>query len=174
MDNTEKAKDVLEKAIRLYPEGAEFKSSLGYLYLHQLDNKKMAKRYFQEAIDNNPDLASAHYGLGVVLEAEDLKEAINEYNKAIKLAPNDPRAYYKLGLIYTSRLRNPKAECYFKKTIQLFPTYAPGYYSLAVFYLSLVTPDYARAQEYYDRAKSLGYKADLKIEKVLQERRIPK
>jgi tetratricopeptide (TPR) repeat protein len=173
MGEFQKAKQAWERIIHIYPECSEVKSNLGWLYLDNFSDKLKAKEYFQEAIKDNPDLALAHFGLGVILEDEDLKQAIAEYKKTIKLAPEDPKAYYNSGLIYAQKLLSPEAEWYFKKTIELSPDFAPAYYNLCIFYLSLPQPDYQRAQEYFDKARALGYKVDSKIEESLQKKEIP-
>ncbi|MFH1338542.1 MAG: tetratricopeptide repeat protein [Candidatus Omnitrophota bacterium] len=174
MGEVEKAKQAWERLINIHPESSEIKSNLGWLYLDNFSDKLKAKEYFQAAIKDNPDLALAHLGLGVILEDEDLKQAIAEYKKTIKLAPEDPKAYYNLGLLYAQKLLSPEAERYFKKTIELSPNFAPAYYNLCVFYLSLPEPDFERAQEYFDKASQLGHKTDSEIEDMLRRKEITK
>ena len=157
MGKYEESRDILERIIRLYPQGASFKAILGWQYLQIFEDNQKAKQYFQAAIRDNPDLGIAHLGLGVVLENEDLKQAIQEYERTIKLVPQDHRAYYRLGIIYAQKLLNSQAEWYFKKTIQLSPDFAPAYNDLAVFYASMDPPHWRLAKEYSEKAKKLGY-----------------
>ena len=123
-----------------------------------------------DAVKDNPDLAAAHLGLGAIFEKENLKRAIAEYEKTIKLNPGNPDAYYRLGIIYAQKLLDPKAEWYFKKTVELIPDFAPAYYNLCILYLSLPQPDLSKAQEYFDQAKELGFKTDERIERILEEK----
>lgn len=168
--NTLEAKKRWEEAIAIYPELPEIKSNLGWWYLENSSDIKKAKEYFLDAVKNNPDLAIAHLGLGAVLEKENLKQAMEEYEKTIKLNPGNPDAYYRLGIIYAQKLLDPKAEWYFKKTVELMPDFAPAYYNLCVLYLSFPRPDYFKAREYFDQAKGLGFKTDDKIEEILRNK----
>jgi tetratricopeptide (TPR) repeat protein len=172
MGEVQKARQVWERLIHAYPECSEIKSNLGWLYLNNFSDKLKAKEYFQAAIKDSPDLALAHLGLAEVLKEEDLEKAIEEYKKTIKLTPSDSKAYFQLGLIYAQKLLSTQAEWYFKKAIELNPDFAPVYYNLCIFYLSLPTPDFERAQKYFDKARSLGYKVDPEIEEMLRRKEL--
>lgn|SRR3989338_6193728 len=167
--NKLEAKKRWEEAIAIYSELPEIKSNLGWWYLENSSDMKKAREYLLDAVKNNPDLAVAHLGLGAILEKENLKQAMEEYEKTIKLNPGNPDAYYRLGIIYAQKLLDPKAEWYFKKTVELIPDFAPAYYNLCVLYLSLPQPDYSKAREYFAQAKGLGFKSPPEIEKILEE-----
>ncbi|MFH0790304.1 MAG: tetratricopeptide repeat protein [Candidatus Omnitrophota bacterium] len=168
MGMAEDARLAWERAIRIYPENPEIKSNLGWWYLNKSADIKTAKGYFKSALKDNPDFLLTHLGLAAVLEKENLLEqAIEEYNRSIKLAPDSPDAYYRAGVIYAMKLLDTRAEWYFKKTIQLIPDFAPAYYNLCIFYLSLPKPDYQQARENFDKAKELGFVTDREIEERL-------
>ncbi|MFH1577777.1 MAG: tetratricopeptide repeat protein, partial [Candidatus Omnitrophota bacterium] len=168
MGKHKESKEILEDLVRFYPSDAALKGILGWRYLQEFADKQRARQYFQAATKDDPDLAFVHLGMGVALEDEDLEAAIKEYNLVIKLAPNNPNAYYKLGLIYAKRLLSTRAQWYFKKTIELSPEFAPAYYNLCIFYLSLPEPDYELAQGYFEKAKELGYEVDQEIAEMLK------
>lgn len=170
MGKPQEAKRAFDKAMQVYPESPEINSNLGWWYLEYSTDKKKAQAYFEEALNNNPDLTLAHLGLAAVLEGQDIIRAVKEYKITIKLAPKDSNAYYRLGLLYAKDLLSKEAEWYFKKTIELMPKFAPTYYNLCVFYLSLPEPDYEQAQGYFDKAKELGYKVDKQIEELLNKK----
>ena len=166
----EEAKKTWEEALRIYPEHPEIKSNLGWWHLENSKDIPMAKKYFLDALYDNPDSAGGRMGLGMAYEKENLfNKALEEYAKIIKLDPYDLKAYYRMGIIHAQKLFDARAEWYFKKTIELAPDFAPGYYNLCVLYLSLPKPDYSKAQEYFDQAKKLGFKTDEKIERILEE-----
>ena len=165
------AKKTWEEALRIYPEHPEIKSNLGWWHLENSKDIPMAKKYFLDALYDNPDSAGARMGLGMAYEKENLfHKALGEYAKIIRLDPYNLKAYYRTGILYAQKLLDAKAEWYFKKTIELAPDFAPGYYNLCVLYLSLPEPDYSKAREYFNKAKELGFKTDEKIERILEEK----
>ena len=167
----EEAKKTWEEALRIYPEHPEIKSNLGWWHLENSKDIPMAKKYFLDALYDNPDSAGARMGLGMAYEKENLfHKALEEYAKIIRLDPYNLKAYYRTGILYAQKLLDAKAEWYFKKTIELDPDFAPGYYNLCVLYLSLPEPDYSKAREYFNKAKELGFKTDEKIERILEEK----
>ena len=159
------------RSTRIYPEHPEIKSNLGWWHLENSKDIPMAKKYFLDALYDNPDSAGARMGLGMAYEKENLfHKALGEYAKIIKLDPYNLKAYYRTGILYAQKLLDAKAEWYFKKTIELAPDFAPGYYNLCVLYLSLPKPDYLKAREYFNKAGELGFKTDEKIERILEEK----
>ena len=165
------AKKTWEEALRIYPEHPEIKSNLGWWHLENSKDIPMAKKYFLDALYDNPDSAGARMGLGMAYEKENLfHKALGEYAKIIRLDPYNLKAYYRTGILYAQKLLDAKAEWYFKKTIELDQDFAPGYYNLCVLYLSLPEPDYSTAREYFNKARELGFKTDEKIERILEEK----
>ncbi|MEM1170392.1 MAG: tetratricopeptide repeat protein [Cyanobacteria bacterium P01_H01_bin.35] len=56
--------------------------------------------YYQQALNDNPNLQQVHYNLGIVLYQQgDLLGAYQSYQKAIALQPDDVNAYYNLGIV---------------------------------------------------------------------------
>ena len=56
--------------------------------------------YYQQALNDNPNLQPVHYNLGIALyEKGDLLGAYQSYKKAILLVPDDVNAYYNLGIV---------------------------------------------------------------------------
>jgi len=65
---------------------------------------------------------TSHNSLGILLKRDGrVKEAVEEYNKAIKIAPRYPTPYYNLGVLYVDMEEYDKALAYFKKTLELDP-----------------------------------------------------
>jgi tetratricopeptide (TPR) repeat protein len=83
------------------------------------------------------DRGVTHWRLG------DVDEALNNYNKALQLAPEYVSAYSSRGLAYTHKEQYERALADFTKALTLEPEYAPAYNNRAGLY---------RAIGYYDLA----------------------
>ena len=60
--------------------------------------------YYQQALNDNPNLQQVHYNLGIALyEKGDLLGAYQSYQKAISLLPDDVNAYYNLGIVLQNK-----------------------------------------------------------------------
>jgi tetratricopeptide (TPR) repeat protein len=58
-------------------------------------------------ISIDPDNATAHLNLGIILESKGLiKESIKAYEKVIELKPSSPVAYNNLAWLYASRMQD--------------------------------------------------------------------
>ncbi|MBU1999064.1 MAG: tetratricopeptide repeat protein, partial [Candidatus Omnitrophica bacterium] len=171
MGKVKEAQRIMQDLIRQFTESAELKAILGWFYLNDPLNKdkENARSYFEMANKLDPDLVLPYQGLGMILEEENPKQAIDVYKKGIKRAPSMPDFYYRLGVIYATKMHDSQALWYFKKVIELSPTYAPAYYNLALLYTSLESPDYVQAKKYLDTAKELGFKVEPKVSDLIKE-----
>lgn len=66
--------------------------------------------------------------------AEDPEAALPLAQKAVTLAPNDPEAHYRLGLVYQALARENEAEQAFAKAVRLSPSSLPYHYALGLAY----------------------------------------
>jgi tetratricopeptide (TPR) repeat protein len=106
---------VLE-ASRLYQSG------LAHL---QLGNSQPAAAFFRQALALNPQLASAHYNLGAILQASNrYDEAIAHYEKAIALKPDDFAAHNNLGNALVALNRLDDAIAHYQRALALRPDLA--------------------------------------------------
>ena len=88
-----------------------------------------------------------HWGRGEKYFAENkFKEAIIEYRNFIKLAPNDPKAYYKLGLSFLRSGQIRDAFPILTKAVELDPEQADARIQLGNLYLLARDPKKAREQ----------------------------
>ena len=81
-----------------------------------------------------------------------LKDAIENYNKRIRLNPNDEEAYYYRGdaKFYLSDYKGAIAD--FKKAIELDPNNAEAYYNIAISKKYLLDIDgYVQYLEIYEK-----------------------
>jgi tetratricopeptide (TPR) repeat protein len=89
-------------------------------------------------------------------EAHRWNEALNAYDKAIKLNPNDASAYNNRGLAYDNLDKNDLAIADYSKALELNPEYRDAFNNLGKTFSRL--GDYKRAILYYDRAIELNRK----------------
>src|SRR6185369_5888170 len=89
----------LQDAVRLRPDDAEARNSLGLVYVQSGDDEK-AIAAFREAVKLRPDYADAHQNLGAVLTTSDVAQAVRELETAVKLQPRLLKAQYNLALAY--------------------------------------------------------------------------
>jgi len=90
-----------------------------------------------------------------------INEANKDFDKAIKLAPEDPHIYYSRGIAYRIQRKNKEAEEYFLKTLELDPKYTASYTNLgALYYDSRL---YGQALTYYTKAIEAGSKLAVPI-----------
>jgi Flp pilus assembly protein TadD len=108
------AREPLQRAIELAPNGAHYYWALGDSYL--LDspdpaNFERATELYRKALSIQPDNAKALYSFGMALtrrgKPEDLKEASRLFKKLVQLKPTDMNAHFKLAEIYR-RMGNSK------------------------------------------------------------------
>jgi serine/threonine protein kinase len=86
--------------------------------------KKYPESYgqFSKALEVDPNNLEAQFGLADSLKEQGkLDEAIPEYEKAISLNDEDPRAYGQLGLVFEQKKEVSKALDYFKQYLTRAP-----------------------------------------------------
>jgi tetratricopeptide (TPR) repeat protein len=59
---------------------------------------------------------------------QDQQKAIDYYQKALQLSPNDPTLHNNLGSVYADMAKVPEAKAEFQKAADLNPSGASGYY----------------------------------------------
>lgn len=79
-----------------------------------------------------PD-AATHYALGVMLQGKNyLDEAIDHYQRAIRIAPGFVAAYYNLGVAFQNKNLLDEAVTCYRRTIELTPDNADAYHNMGV------------------------------------------
>ncbi|MGB6340662.1 MAG: tetratricopeptide repeat protein, partial [Candidatus Aminicenantaceae bacterium] len=132
-DVLRKAKEYSEKATekeRLYIL-AEYASSI------ERDSEKKV-RILKELIEKYPNEKDAHYELGFYYQSRDLfEEALNEYQKALELAPADGFILNALGYVYSDMGEYEKAVECFQKYANHYPEDANPLDSMAEQYFRM-------------------------------------
>ncbi|OGX18085.1 MAG: hypothetical protein A3K83_03075 [Omnitrophica WOR_2 bacterium RBG_13_44_8b] len=92
----------------------------------KMEKENVSSR-LSKVMQRNDELAKEnsilHYNLGVCFtQAQDFNKAVLEFEKVLKLNPNDSETHYNLGVIYAEQIQNSaKAIEHFKKYLTLSP-----------------------------------------------------
>lgn len=105
MDSEESMSEAFEnisEIIKKTPNDSTALNTYGFLYLKKNDFES-AKKYFEKALEINPEYAFALNNIGVCCaHLEDVNGAIKFYNKAIDIMPKYQTPYENLANCYTS------------------------------------------------------------------------
>ena len=144
--------------------------------LFRNDQDAEAVLAFMEAVRLDPDLAEAHFRLGIGYESlgkreeaeAEYKKALEAYKKYFEENENDPEAHYNLGQIYANLGNYSEAIRQYREATKLKENDPDIYYDLGVAHTKLaqydaaavafsksleIDPDYYRAQDGLDEAK---------------------
>jgi Flp pilus assembly protein TadD len=155
-----RARDLLEKGKELYRNDQDAEAVLAFL----------------EAIRLDPDLAEAHFRLGLGYESlgkreeaeSQYKKAVETYKKYFRDNREDPEAHYNLGQTYAGLGQYSEAIREYREATKLKEDDPDIYYDLGVAHTKLaqydaaavafeksleIDPEYYRAQDRLDEAK---------------------
>ncbi len=91
--------------------------------------------FYSQLNQNNPLVARVHNNLAMAYaDAGRNKQAIEEYQKAIRINDIYPQTHYNLGNSYVAINDLPKAETEYKKALIIDPSFTQPYVSLAKLY----------------------------------------
>lgn len=154
------ARELLEKGKQLYRD----------------DQDEESVKAFQEAVKLDPDLAEAHFRLGLGYEAlakreeseAEYKKAVETYKKYLADHPDDSEAHYNLGQTFAGLGQYSEAIREYRLATKLKDDDADMFYDLGLAYTKLaqydaaaaafsksleIDPDNYRAQDGLDEAK---------------------
>jgi len=96
------------------------------------DDLPAAIAEWKEALRLDPNLADAHYSLGVTLwQSSDFAGAAEQLQAVIKIQPDYAEAYYTLGTVYKQMKRYQESAEALGKAIELEPDLAGAHTTLA-------------------------------------------
>lgn len=122
------ALNYLSKAIEYSPKQALYRNEIATTYA-LLGKDDLADNEIKKAIElepNNLNIIRSEFGIYIRLSQIDTKyllDAKKALDKALLMAPNDPRLYYNLGLMYARAGQYDKAKEILNKAIDLKPDY---------------------------------------------------
>lgn len=144
--------------------------------LYRDDQDSEAVAAFQQAVKLDPDLAEAHFRLGLGYEAlgkqedaeAEYKKAVDAYKKHLDANDDDAEAHYNFGQTYANLGQYSDAIREYRQALKLKPDDPDIYYDLGVAHTKLaqydaaaaafsksleIDPDHYRAQDELDEAK---------------------
>lgn len=99
----------------------------------QLSDSQAAARFFQQALDDDPENALAHSRLGDLASDEGHSDkAANFFARACELDPNNPIYHASAGAAFLQQEDCQRAAIYLRRSIELFPEQHLTLYNLAV------------------------------------------
>ncbi len=137
------------EALRREPESSVPRVRIAYLHLAQ--DPERAASIFASVIEDDPDAAAAHTGLGLAeLGKGRLEEARLALERAVELTPDSARAVGALAVVYELLDRRPAALAMAERARELAPKDARLVNNVGVSHL--VAGDYAGAEQAFRRA----------------------
>jgi tetratricopeptide (TPR) repeat protein len=115
IDENKLAIDALLKAYKIDDTNYDITYHLAFAYFLEAEYDK-ALKFFDEAIEINPDNRDAYYYKAIVLMR---KNKLSKALKCFKLLPNDHYALYQQGLIYLHKNEKKKAAILLTKAKEL-------------------------------------------------------
>jgi Flp pilus assembly protein TadD len=149
----------LAEALRAFRSSEQLSPKLDIARLNQsiallnLQRFAEARRVLKAVLERDPDNARAWYNLGLLDRAAGQDEAaLADFQRAAKLAPNDPDTWYFLGATFSQLHREQDAIAALKQALALDAFHASAEFALARAYQRLdeteqAKPHLARFQE---------------------------
>jgi tetratricopeptide (TPR) repeat protein/predicted Ser/Thr protein kinase len=154
----EAAAQILEEAIRKYPDDKEAFYTAAIRYNQQQEYDK-AIAHLTRAIEIDPLFAVAYNQLAYAYHyAGDLEKSIWAINRYIELAPDEANPYDTRGEIYASNGRLDDAIKSFEEALAIKAGFVVSIRNLGNMYL--FKRDYERAERYYQILASSALKSD--------------
>ncbi len=120
VNNSQGAQELFGWAIKINPQ---LKLSIAEFYFNKasrnIDDSKIARKYYEQAIKYNPKDPSAYNNLALVCQdLRDTKCVTENYEKAFKLRTNNWQGHYGLGRFYEDQQKYDLAEKEYQLAIQ--------------------------------------------------------
>ncbi len=148
-----KAIGIFQEIIKLYPQNTDARFYLGVIY-YQKHQEADAEKLFNSILDEIQCDRTYNY-LGLLkLDQQKIGDAINYFQFAIKIEPNNAFYHYNLGTAYSLNGWLMEAEQSFKKAVSLEQSNLIYNYALA--YLYYERHDYNKALETIEHILALN------------------
>ncbi|MBD2472609.1 serine/threonine-protein kinase [Nostoc sp. FACHB-145] len=119
-NNSQDAQKFFKWAIKINPQ-IKFEVSEFYFgrASRNIDNPKIARKYFEQSLQYNSKDAAAYSNLALVCQRlQDVKCVVENYEKAFKLKPNNWESHYGLGNFYEDQQKYDLAQKEYQLAIQ--------------------------------------------------------
>lgn len=140
----------LDRILSQHREKSEAWLLKGFVKEEQGDTLDAIK-YYQEAITYNTNDKTPFLKLGILFSEKGDNRAVDYFNSALNIDPDDVNTMYLLGLHYQEQSDFKNAEETYRTILTMDSTYPHAYYNIG--YMALVYQDnYDKAQEYMTKA----------------------
>jgi Tfp pilus assembly protein PilF len=158
----QEAEAAFRKFMTLRPDDAQGQLHLGYVLLKQkkhAEAREWLERSTRAATGSTPE---AFYYLGLIAQGQNEDaQAIELFEKSIKLAPLFGHVHVALGALYLKLKDYPRAQAALETGAKLSPEDSKAHYNLALLYARLKQPERAREEMLIvERLKSEGKARD--------------
>lgn len=145
------AADALQAARKLDASNPDILYALARLEMQE-QHLQAAEANLRAYLAKRPEDASAHFGLGKVLEvAQRPVEAKTEFERSIQLQPEQTESYYELGQIELEAQHDVHAAPLFQKVLARDATHGGALTGMGI--IAFRAKDYAQAEQYLARAE---------------------
>lgn len=129
LDEYEKAKECLKKAVKISPTRYEYHSYLAYTYgrlehegfsLKEISYRILSIKHINEALRQNPKCAECYIAWGLGYQHLKMDKSAEEcFRKAANINPSKIWAYNFLGALYLKKGEKDEAEKMFRRVVEL-------------------------------------------------------
>jgi predicted TPR repeat methyltransferase len=141
----DRAKDLLNNAVDVFPKSAEFQFYLGNL-LSDEGSFAEAITHYGAAVALRPDAVEMHNMMGNALwKSGNLERALTSFRTAITLKPDSVDGYMNIGTILQQQGKNQDAITSYKQAVGLGPQYSLAHHHLGNAYLKIGATEWAIA-----------------------------
>lgn len=158
-----KALSYYKKVVEIDPYEIEVWHMMSLIYQYHLKDEKQTLECIDKAVENgnkilskNPNDVKTLIILGGIYSLSDTKKALEYYDRAVNVAPDDKLAWISLGNFYNGfNVKNTSKaiEC-FEKALSIDPNYLPAWDNLGIVY-TFRLKNYEKAIEYYEKTLSI-------------------
>jgi tetratricopeptide (TPR) repeat protein len=151
MDLLPEAKESLNSARKLDPKNPDTIYALARVETEE-QHMQVAEIDLRAYLANRPEDASAHFGLGRVLEIEQRTvEAKTEFERSIQLQPVQTESYYELGQMELEVHHDAQATALFTKVLERDAAHGGALTGMGI--IAFRAKSYAEAERYLARAE---------------------
>ncbi|MDT7044228.1 tetratricopeptide repeat protein [Candidatus Nitronereus thalassa] len=151
----EEAENAYQQAIELEPKLMHLQLEVGDFYLQRSNQPQKAIEAYESALELDVSHAGAHFGLGSALaNTGKIEQAIQKFQEAGQLAPDNPLPFFALGRIHLMRKQFEDAHTAFTQSIYAQPKFVQAY--IARGDVSIIQERDTHALEDYEAARNIS------------------
>lgn len=133
------------KVLQINPHQADVYNNLGTAFFKK-ENIKKACEYYQESLRERPNYTLAFNNLNIAkMNQKNLEDQLSEILELVKLDPQNPKLYLRLGDTYRLLGKYDEATAQYHKAISTQPKLMEAWYGLVIVYSN--QQDYTKALE---------------------------